>query len=126
MNFLPCVAKNTAAPADDQWNIHHVGVLRKFICKGRGHFKLMTTKQVLTLECAVLDTHWAVGKNIGAVDNSTFIICITLVSREPLKHFNLVDHSVHQVLVLAIRCIIWVKLNSAIEGLLGLAHITQG
>lgn len=67
----------------------------------------------------MLDTDGAIGQNIGAVDDCTFIVIVVLISSELLKHFNLVHDRVDQVLILCICRIAWIQLDCHIECLFG-------
>ena len=104
--FLARITKNTATPALDKGNVHHIRVAHQLLGKVKSDLQLVRPQEVLTLERAKFDTDGAICQNIGAVDNSTFVIIIALVSSELLKHFNLVDHCVHQVFIFSIRLVV--------------------
>ena len=74
----------------------------------------------------MLDTDGTVCQNVGAVNYSSIVIRVTLIRSEPLEHFKLVNDSVYQVLILAVRCIVWIQRNGCIEGFLGLRDFSQG
>ena len=74
----------------------------------------------------MIDAHWAVCQNIVTVNYSTFKVIVTFIGSELLKHFNLVDDCIDQVLILSITCIVWIKLNCPVECLFGLSYFTQG
>lgn len=73
----------------------------------------------------MLDTDGAVGQNIGTVDYCTFEF-IVLISSELLKHFNLVDDCVDQVLILCIGCIVWIQWHCHVESLFGQSYFAEG
>ena len=125
LGFLARIAKNTPSPALNQGDVHHVGVAHQLLGKVQRHLQLVRPQEVLTLERAAFDTDRAIFQNISAVDNSTFIIIVALVSSELLKHFNLMKDCVHQVLIFSIRLVAWIKLTGRVECLFGLCCLPQ-
>lgn len=74
----------------------------------------------------MLDADRAVGEDVGAVDDSPFVVGVALVVSELLKHLELVDHGGGCVFVLPVGRIAGVQLHGDVEGLLCLLDAAQG